>query len=197
MKTIMTKRDEWRVAGRKHGPDSCRVSPVTRHVPAFTLVESLVVIAIIGILASLLLPAIAIAKVHAMKTQAKVQISDLVNDIQKYDSDYSRMPISAAALSAAANGQFTYGGLFQTPGGTWPAPVPANYYTNNNELIAILMDVTNTTVTAVNANHQKNPQATLYLNAKMSGWDPSLGGRPRPGVAMTRSIAIRGAIPMS
>jgi len=143
----------------------------------------LVIIAIIGILASLLLPAIAAAKVHAQKTQARVQISDLVNDIQKYDSDYSRMPISTNAQAAAVNGQFTYGGIFQTPNNTWPqTPLPANYYPSNNEVIAILMDITNTTVTPANANHQKNPQQTLYLNAKMSGWDPSQGGKPKPGV---------------
>jgi hypothetical protein len=29
------------------------------------------------------------------------------------------------------------------------------------------MDITNTTVTSVNKNHQKNPQQTLFLNAKM------------------------------
>jgi hypothetical protein len=44
------------------------------------------------------------------------------------------------------------------------------------------MDITNTTVTAVNMNHQKNPQKTIFLNAKMSGWDTSMGGLPRPGV---------------
>jgi prepilin-type N-terminal cleavage/methylation domain-containing protein len=147
---------------------------------AFTLIELLTVIAIIAILAALLLPVLAAAKVHAQKTQAKLQIGDLVTAIQNYDSVYSRMPVSTNAQAAAVsvNGQFTYGGVFQEPGGaaTWPpGTIPANYYPSNNELIAILMDITNTTVTPVNQNHQKNPQQTLFLNAKMATY-PNLPG---------------------
>jgi hypothetical protein len=93
------------------------------------------------------------------------------------------MPISVGAQAAAINGMFTYGGLFPTTTpATWPATIPANYYPSNNEVIAILMDVTNTTVTAVNQNHQKNPQQTMFLNAKPSNWDPSQGGTPQAGV---------------
>ena len=33
-----------------------------------------------------------------------------------------------------------------------------------------------------NWNHQKNPQLIKYLSAKMSGYDPSTGGNPLPGV---------------
>jgi prepilin-type N-terminal cleavage/methylation domain-containing protein len=140
----------------------------SRRYTAFTLVELLTVIAIIAILAALLLPVLSAAKTHAQKTQARLQISDIVNAVQKYDSDYSRMPVSTTAQAAAINGQFTYGGVFQAPSapGTWPNPIPANYYPSNSEVIAILMDVTNTAVTSVNANHQKNPQQNLFLNAK-------------------------------
>ncbi len=34
----------------------------------------------------------------------------------------------------------------------------------------------------VNNNYVKNPQKTIFLNAKMSGWDPPQGGTPQPGV---------------
>ncbi|HTQ49728.1 MAG TPA: prepilin-type N-terminal cleavage/methylation domain-containing protein [Candidatus Acidoferrales bacterium] len=165
-----------------------RKSPIVNE-RAFTIVELLTVIAIIAILAAILLPALAAARVQAQKKQALLQIRDLATQIQNYDSAYSRMPISPAAQAAAMqtgnSGMFTYGGLFATPvnGVTWPpAPVPANYYPSNNEVIAILMDITNTTVTMVNQNHQKNPQQTAFLNAKMSGWDPTQGGTPQAGV---------------
>jgi len=140
----------------------------SRRYTAFTLVELLTVIAIIAILAALLLPALSAAKVHAQKTQAQLQVNQIATAIQNYDSAYSRMPISAAAQQAANTNDFTFGGLFQTPSsGLWPNPVSANYFTSNSDVIAILMDITNTTVTTANANNQKNPQQTVFLDAKM------------------------------
>jgi len=158
---------------------SCHASQVTRHASAFTIVELLTVIAIIAILAAMLLPALSAARLQAQKKQARLDISNLQNAIQSYDSAYSRMPISPAAQTLAMQngGMFTYGGVFQTPSapGTWPSAMPANYYPSNNEVIAILMDITNTTVTPVNMNHQKNPQQTIFLNATMVG-DTNLAG---------------------
>ncbi len=148
-----------------------RTSSNAFHSTAFTLVELLTVIAIIAILAAMLVPALLAAKTHAKITQAKLQISDLMTAIQKYDGDYSRMPLTSQAQNeAVANGgSFTFGGMFQTPNNTWPNPVPANYYPSNNEVISILMDITNypgTTMATVNTNSTKNPQQTQYLNAR-------------------------------
>ena len=147
---------------------------------AFTLVELLTVIAIIAILAALLLPALAVAKVHAQKTQARLQIQDIVTAIQNYDSAYSRMPISPAAQAAAgASGNFTYGSTYQTPAGPQLIGTPVNgLVLSNSDIIPILMDITNypnTTIPTVNTNAIKNPQQTVFLNAKLVG-DPTLPG---------------------
>jgi prepilin-type N-terminal cleavage/methylation domain-containing protein len=145
----------------------------SRRVRAFTIVELLTVIAIIAILAAMLLPVLGIAKTKAKVTQAKLQIQDIVTAVQNYNSAYSRMPVSPFAQANAVNGQFTYGGLFPTPSGTpWPNPIPVNYQTNNADVIAILMDITNYpngTGATVNTNAEKNPQQTMFLNAKMVG----------------------------
>jgi prepilin-type N-terminal cleavage/methylation domain-containing protein len=148
------------------------VLPSSRRLRAgFTLVEMLVVIAIIAILASMLLPVLSKVRVSAQKAQAKLQMQDLVTDIIKYDSDYGRFPVSPAVQAAAGSGDFTYGGsLFADNIANSVLPATDSVYTtNNSEVIAILMDITDTSVTAVNQNHQKNPQSTIFLNAKMTG----------------------------
>jgi prepilin-type N-terminal cleavage/methylation domain-containing protein len=171
MKTIVMKTDKMVAARESH---SCHASRVTRHTRAFTLVEMLTVISIIAVLAALLMPALAAAKKQAQKTQVKLEISQMVTAIQNYDSAYSRFPVTNAA-QANANPDFTYGAVFQTPAGS-DNLLNGAYAMSNSEVIAILMDITNTTVTSVNMNHQKNPQQTLFLNAKMSvSTDPWVG----------------------
>jgi prepilin-type N-terminal cleavage/methylation domain-containing protein len=152
----------------------------------FTLVELLTVIAIIGILAAMLVPVLAAAKKHALVMKARTEIQGLVQAIEGYDSAYSRFPVSAAAQTAAStspngNTDFTYGGTF-------PGPIivqSPQLFLTNDEVVAILMDYTNYPVSGqptINNGHQKNPQQTKFLIAKMSGWDTSMGGTPQAGV---------------
>ena len=138
---------------------------------AFTLIELLVVIAIIGILAAMLLGVLASTVNSAKSAKAKTEMSGLIAAIQGYDEAYGRYPVSTAVqnLANAANSDFTYGGSLLAAYATEIGP--GNYTTNNSEVIAILMDITNypSGGWTVNTNHVKNPQRTIYLNAHMSG----------------------------
>ena len=164
----------------------------------FTLIELLVVIAIIAILAALLLPAIARVKEKALVKKAQMEAVGLANAIHSYEADYSKFPVSSAAMNAAtvtALGEdFTYGtagvicvgpagpngsgsGFSKPGGGLAPITVSGNYNTNNAEVMAVLLDVETwpNGVETINKGHVKNPNRTQYLPAHMSGNTTSPG----------------------
>ena len=84
---------------------------------------------------------------------------------------------------------FTYGGVFKLPDGTLTTigtvvtiQTPATIRTNS-EVIGILMNLTNfqNSVATENTNYQKNPQQTIFLGAKMSGYNPMNPDLQPPG----------------
>src|SRR5436190_6136054 len=76
------------------------------HKHAFTLIELLVVIAIIAILIGLLFPAFKAVQNQARQTQAKNDLTQIVNAVNAFYTDYGKYPISTT-------GDTTFG-----PGGT-------------------------------------------------------------------------------
>jgi prepilin-type N-terminal cleavage/methylation domain-containing protein len=65
---------------------------VRRSVPGFTLIEMLVVIAIIGLLAALLFPVFAAARRSARMTTCTSNLRQIGLALQMYHSDWGRMP---------------------------------------------------------------------------------------------------------
>jgi prepilin-type N-terminal cleavage/methylation domain-containing protein len=86
-------------------PEFYRNALQNRSGDAFTLIELLVVIAIIAILIGLLFPAFRAVQNQAKQTQAKNDLTQIVNAVNAYYTDYGKYPLVTADT--------TYG-----PGGT-------------------------------------------------------------------------------
>jgi prepilin-type N-terminal cleavage/methylation domain-containing protein len=165
---------------------------------AFTLIELLTVIAIIGILAALILASLARAKINAQRTVSKADASELVASIASYYSAYSRLPASSMAVNAVAgtSNDFTFGtsltgGSGQLSG--WPAvagaaggfmtPNETAYQNNNSEVIAILRDDAYFPETNGAQAHIYNPQTTHFYDGKVAAAPATVGAGPgSPGV---------------
>ncbi len=70
---------------------------MTVHGKRFTLIELLIVIAIIAILAGILLPALATARDHADKTKAKMEMNAIKTAIASWQQDYGTLPLTGLA----------------------------------------------------------------------------------------------------
>ena len=68
--------------------------PPATDTRAFTLIELLVVIAIIAILVGLLFPALKAVQTQARSTQAKNDLTQIVNAVNSFYTDYGRYPVS-------------------------------------------------------------------------------------------------------
>lgn len=129
---------------------------------AFTLVEMLVVIAIIAILAGMILPAVTNMKRKAKIQVAKKDLVDLVAAVHAYEADYSRFPTAAKA----GESDKTFG---------------LNGPDFNAEVISILR-ATDIKGKNYNVDNVRNPKRQNYLNSVKPALDPQSPGIDSQGI---------------
>jgi prepilin-type N-terminal cleavage/methylation domain-containing protein len=78
------------------------------HAPGFTLIELLVVIAIIAILVGLLFPAFKGVQNQARQTQAKNDLTQIVNAVNAFYTEYGKYPIATDDSTISNNSGLMY-----------------------------------------------------------------------------------------
>lgn len=145
-----------------------RPKSLSRSLPGFTLIEMLVVVAVIGVLASILVPTFASVKKQAKIKIAKLEMAGYVAAISQYQSVYGLAPVSRSAMDAVTRSSpdFTCGTVSSDGGVLSPTRVistgNSGYQNVNSEVIAILMDAD----VYPNSQHVRNPQRQPFLRAK-------------------------------
>jgi prepilin-type N-terminal cleavage/methylation domain-containing protein len=93
-----------------HNPAAMQKSP--GRSSAFTLIELLVVMAIIAILIGLLFPAFRAVQDQAKRTQAKNDLTQIVNAVNAFYTDYGRYPLVTADTTYGPAGTTANNPLF-------------------------------------------------------------------------------------
>ena len=118
-------------------------SRVTRHAPAFTLVEMLLVITIIGILAALVIPKMVGRSEQAREAAAHADISSIKTALDAFEVDNGYYPKSLQDLLQQPNNAKNWHGpyLEKFPQDPWGNPYvytyPGRHNANSYDLMSV------------------------------------------------------------
>ena len=94
--------------GERAGANESNALQRPHHANAFTLIELLVVIAIIAILVGLLFPAFKAVQNQARQTQAKNDLTQIVNAMNAFYTDYGKYPVATNDNTISNNSGVMY-----------------------------------------------------------------------------------------
>src|SRR5579871_2723217 len=141
----------------------------------FTLIELLTVVAIIGILAGLLLPAINAARKKAKITQAQTEIHSIETAWKAYFNEYGKWPVDGNTMYL---GIYAAGEYSMLPPATLP-PSNTDWIPAGPETAALLLGSQTNYVVGVRGYvaASDNPKGIQFINLKV---DPKTGGFSDP-----------------
>ncbi len=127
-RTMVLSRRFWRLGTGKGEVIGLSVG---RSCP-FTLLELLVVVAVIGLLAAILLPALSLARAKALGSQCQSNLRQIGLGLHLYVDDFGVYPAAREANSPRVRWQNTMGGLM---GGSVRDPSRESDATGENEIV--------------------------------------------------------------
>lgn len=139
----------------------------TQRNQAFSLTELLIIIAIIGILASISFPVFRNVLLRAKKVQAKNDLTEIVTAVNAYYTEYGKYPINSSNVAA----DFLY---------NWSSPT-------NDELCDVLRYNTNATGNNLALVNSLNPRGIVFLSPP----NVKNGANPQSGIA-TQQASVNG-----
>jgi type II secretory pathway pseudopilin PulG len=148
-----------------------------RHEFSFTLIELIVVIAIIIILAGLLIPAYQAAQNQARKAQAKNDLTQIVTAVNAFYTEYGRYPVNPTLWGCATTGDISF---------SWDDP-PATRCDYNDKVLNELRACT-ATDTSCSAVATLNTRQVAYLSPPLVK-DPN---NPRSGITTIAANTPKG-----
>ena len=147
----------------------------------FTLVEMLVVVAIIAILVTITVPFVSRAMTKSKVATARVDMINLKGAIQSYHNDYSRFPRARGATPNPGGGDLTFSlpiGEKHADGSPYDAYVFSTPLTQKTPPNSDLMNVLMALDSGANKNHGRNPKKSIYLTPSSADDQFSAGVGP-------------------
>src|SRR6266511_3808336 len=168
--------------GERAGANESNALQRPRLHRAFTLIELLVVMAIIAILIGLLFPAFRAVQDQAKRTQAKNDLTQIVNAVNAYYTDYGKYPLVTADTPIYGPAGTANNALFSVLRGLDPTKNPRQIvFINPRSGIATLVTSINSIAVAI--GDFVDPWGTPYNVAIDGGYDNQLANAYTDGSA--------------
>ncbi len=136
----------------------------------FTLIEVLVVIAIIAVLMGLLFPAYQGVMERAKKVQAKNDLTQIVTAVNAYYTEYGKYPLPDSSQGFGEDFSYSYDGTGTPPNSDLMKTLMGNDATANPRNIVFLSPKTATTAGAYGVQPVGSAQAGLFLDPWNRGY---------------------------